>query len=53
MRLFWARGHDQAPVKLLCKAMNMPRSRLYHLFEDKEAFSSLRLHTMRRDACGR
>lgn len=36
MRVFWARGYDQAPVALLCQAMNMPRSSLYHLFGDKE-----------------
>lgn len=36
MRVFWARGYDQAPVEALCQAMNMPRSSLYHLFGDKE-----------------
>lgn len=36
MRVFWARGYEQAPVDLLCRAMTMPRTSLYHLFGDKE-----------------
>lgn len=36
MRVFWARGYEQAPVDLLCRQMNMPRTSLYHLFGDKE-----------------
>lgn len=36
MRVFWARGYDQAPIDLLCRKMNMPRTSLYHLFGDKE-----------------
>lgn len=36
MRVFWARGYDQAPVEALCQAMNMPRSSLYHVFGDKQ-----------------
>ncbi|WP_405404364.1 TetR/AcrR family transcriptional regulator [Paracoccus sp. Ld10] len=36
MRVFWARGYDQAPVDMLCRATNMPRTSLYNLFGDKE-----------------
>nr|WP_111299575.1 TetR/AcrR family transcriptional regulator [Paracoccus saliphilus] len=36
MRVFWSRGYEQAAVGTLCRAMNMPRSSLYHLFGDKE-----------------
>ncbi|WP_373487931.1 TetR/AcrR family transcriptional regulator [Blastomonas sp.] len=36
MRVFWARGYDQASVEVICRETGMPRGSLYQLFEGKE-----------------